>query len=238
MNLTFPGESAEYRRARDQLLDDEIELRRAMERVAVARRALPPGGTVPEDYEFVGADGRVRLSGLFGGHTSLAIYHWMFPRHAGDDRPAPPSGPLARWSLEETPCPSCTALLDQLDGAAAHVAQNLGLVVVAGVPFARMAVVAEDRGWRNLRLVSSAGNTFRRDYHGDGEHGPDPMLNVFTRVGDGTVRHSWSSELLFAPTDPGQDPRHVGTLEPLWNLFDLTPEGRPDGWDEQLSYDT
>jgi predicted dithiol-disulfide oxidoreductase (DUF899 family) len=64
------------------------------------------------------------------------------------------------------------------------------------------------------------------------------MLNVFTRAGDGTVRHSWSSELLFAPTDPGQDPRHVGTLEPLWNLFDLTPEGRPDGWDEQLSYDT
>ena len=238
MNLTFPGESAEYRRARDQLLDDEIELRRAMERVAVARRALPPGGTVPEDYEFVGADGRVRLSDLFGGHTSLAIYHWMFPRHAGDDRPAPPSGPLATWPLEATPCPSCTALLDQLDGAAAHVAQNLGLVVVAGVPFARMAVVAEDRGWRNLRLVSSAGNTFRRDYHGDGEHGPDPMLNVFSRAGDGTVRHSWSSELLFAPTDPGQDPRHVGTLEPLWNLFDLTPEGRPDGWDEQLSYDT
>lgn len=215
MNLTFPGESAEYRRARDQLLDDEIELRRAMERVAVARRALPPGGTVPEDYEFVGADGRVRLSGLFGGHTSLAIYHWMFPRHAGDDRPAPPSGPLATWPLEATPCPSCTALLDQLDGTAAHVAQNLGLVVVAGVPFARMAVVAEDRGWRNLRLVSSVGNTFRRDYHGDGEHGPDPMLNVFTRAGDGTVRHSWSSELLFAPTDPGQDPRHVGTLEPL-----------------------
>ena len=238
MKLTFPGESAEYRRARDQLLDDEIELRRAMERVAVARRALPPGGTVPEDYEFVGAAGRVRLSGLFGGHTSLAIYHWMFPRHAGDDRPAPRSGPLARWPLEETPCPSCTALLDQLDGAAAHVAQNLGLVVVAGVPFARMAVVAEDRGWRNLRLVSSAGNTFRRDYHGDGEHGPDPMLNVFTRAADGTVRHCWSSELLFAPTDPGQDPRHVGTVEPLWNLFDLTPEGRPDGWDEQLSYET
>src|SRR4029079_3495067 len=141
MTLTFPGESAEYRRARDQLLDDEIELRRAMERVAVARRALPLGGAVPEDYEFVGADGRVRLSELFDGPRSLAIYHWMFPRHAGDDRPAPPSGPLARWPLEETPCPSCTALLDQLDGAAAHVAQNMSLVVVAGVEFAPMVVV-------------------------------------------------------------------------------------------------
>jgi predicted dithiol-disulfide oxidoreductase (DUF899 family) len=50
------------------------------------------------------------------------------------------------------------------------------------------------------------------------------------------IRHFWSSELFYAPTDSGQDPRHVGTLEPLWNLFDLTPEGRPADWNEQLSY--
>ena len=36
--------------------------------------------------------------------------------------------------------------------------------------------------------------------------------------------------------DPGQDHRSVGTLEPLWNLFDLTREGRPTDWDERLSY--
>jgi predicted dithiol-disulfide oxidoreductase (DUF899 family) len=42
--------------------------------------------------------------------------------------------------------------------------------------------------------------------------------------------------MFYAPEDPGQDPRHVGTLEPDWNLFDLTPEGRGTGWDEQLSY--
>ena len=61
------------------------------------------------------------------------------------------------------------------------------------------------------------------------------MLNVFHRE-RGTIRHSWGSELFYAPTDPGQDPRHVGTLEPFWNLLDLTPEGRPPVWDEQLSY--
>jgi predicted dithiol-disulfide oxidoreductase (DUF899 family) len=61
------------------------------------------------------------------------------------------------------------------------------------------------------------------------------MLNVFHRDGE-TIRHFWGSELFYAPQDPGQDPRHVGTLEPLWNLFDLTPEGRPN-WDEQLNYD-
>jgi predicted dithiol-disulfide oxidoreductase (DUF899 family) len=61
-----------------------------------------------------------------------------------------------------------------------------------------------------------------------------PILNVFHRDGE-TIRHFWSSELLVAPKDPGQDARHVNDLEPLWNLFDLTREGRPD-WDEQIDY--
>jgi predicted dithiol-disulfide oxidoreductase (DUF899 family) len=50
------------------------------------------------------------------------------------------------------------------------------------------------------------------------------------------IRHFWGSELFYAPADPGQEPRHVGTIEPLWNLYDLTPEGRGTDWDEQLSY--
>jgi predicted dithiol-disulfide oxidoreductase (DUF899 family) len=61
------------------------------------------------------------------------------------------------------------------------------------------------------------------------------MLTVFHRDGH-VIRHFWSSELLCVPSDPGQEPRHVGTLEPLWNLFDLTPEGRPAEWHEQFSY--
>ena len=48
--IAFPGESAEYRAARDRLLEQEIALRRATEAVATARRALPPGGLIPEDY--------------------------------------------------------------------------------------------------------------------------------------------------------------------------------------------
>src|SRR6478752_1841935 len=67
MSVSFPGESEEYRAARDRLLVREIELRRATEAVAAARRELPPGGAVPEDYVFqgAGADGAaadVRLS--------------------------------------------------------------------------------------------------------------------------------------------------------------------------------
>jgi len=58
---------------------------------------------------------------------------------------------------------------------------------------------------------------------------------MFHRDG-ATIRHFWGSELFYAPTDPGQDTRHVGTIEPVWNVFDLTREGRGDDWDEQLSY--
>lgn len=79
MSLAFPGESAAYRAARDRLLQQEIELRRATEAVAASRRALPPGGAIQEDYIFQGAgpDGTprdVRLSALFApGRDSLVI---------------------------------------------------------------------------------------------------------------------------------------------------------------------
>jgi predicted dithiol-disulfide oxidoreductase (DUF899 family) len=242
MSTTFPGESAEYRAARDQLLVQEIELRRAMEAVAAARRELPRGGVVSEDYVFQGkrADGAstdVKLSELFAsGKDSLVIYNFMFPRDPGDLRPGPTSGQTALLKLEEGPCPSCVALLDQLDGAAEHARQHINLAVVAKSPLARILTFAEERRWRRLRLLSSAGNTYNRDYLGETAEGAQrPMLNVFHRDGS-VIRHFWGSELFYAPTDPGQDPRHLGTLEPVWNLFDLTPEGRPTDWDEQLSY--
>src|ERR687887_1353606 len=140
MGVAFPGESPEYRAARNRLVEQEIELRRAMEAVAAARRELPPGGVVPEDYVFQGAgpDGAprdVRLSELFApGRDSLLIYSFMFPRDPGDDTPGPASGESARLPLHEGPCPSCVALLDQLDGAAEHVAPRLNFAVVAKAP--------------------------------------------------------------------------------------------------------
>jgi predicted dithiol-disulfide oxidoreductase (DUF899 family) len=163
------------------------------------------------------------------------IYNFMFPRDADDDSPGPASGQTALLPLAEGPCPSCTALLDQLDGAAEHAGQHLNLAVVARTPLSRVVTFVNERGWRHLRVLSSASNTYNWDYHGETADGIQrPMLNVFHRDRDG-IRHFWGSELLYAASDPGQDPRHVGTLEPLWNLFDLTPEGRPD-WYERFSY--
>jgi predicted dithiol-disulfide oxidoreductase (DUF899 family) len=242
MGVTFPGESPEYRAARDRLLEREIELRRATEAVAAARRELPAGGLVPQDYVFQGAgpDGTpvdVRLSELFApGKDSLLIYSFMFPRDPGDQTPGPSSGQTALLPLAEGPCPSCTALIDQLEGAADHARQRVNLAVVAKTPLPRLAAFVEERGWRRLRFLSSAANTYNVDYHAETTDGAQrPMLTAFHRHADG-IRHFWSSELLYAPTDGDEDPRHVGTLEPLWNLFDLTPEGRPAGWYEQFSY--
>jgi predicted dithiol-disulfide oxidoreductase (DUF899 family) len=190
VGVTFPGESAEYRAARDRLLEREIELRRATEAVAAARRALPPGGVVPRDYVFQGRgpDGAptdVRLSELFApGKDSLVIYSMMFPRDPGDERPGPQGGRTALLPLLEGPCPSCTALLDQLDGAAEHVSQRVNLAAVGKAPLARILNFAEERGWRRLRLLSSAGNTYNRDYRAETAEGHQrPMLNAFHRDG-------------------------------------------------------
>jgi predicted dithiol-disulfide oxidoreductase (DUF899 family) len=226
MNLSFPNESTDYRATRNHLLLQEIELRSMTEAVAQARRQLPPGGIVTQDYVFQqavpgGIPTEVRLSELFEqGLDTLVIYNFMFPRALDD----------------EGPCPSCTAMLDALDGAAQHIRQHVNFAVVAKAPVSRLLAHAHQRGWRGLRLSSSAGTTYNRDYFGeDAEGAQRPMLNVFRREGE-VIRHFWGSELLDAPTEPGQDPRHVDSIDPLWNLFDFTPEGRGTDWYPELSY--
>lgn len=210
----MPNESAEYRAARDALLREEIELRRQLERVAAQRRALPPGGEA-EDYEFVGERGPVRLSQMFApGKDSLITYAWMF----GPER--------------ETSCSSCAGFLDCLDGAAPHVMDRANLAVIARAPIERLLAFKRARGWRHLPIYSSGGNTFHRDYWARTEEGDDnPLVNVFHRDADG-IRHTYGSEMFYAPSEPGQHPRHNGTLDLLWNLLDLTPEGR--GTDEHF----
>jgi predicted dithiol-disulfide oxidoreductase (DUF899 family) len=125
MSISFPNESQNYGAARDALLQRELHLRREMESVAAELRALPPGGEVPEDYLFdcIGEDGAgatVPMSELFRGGDTLMLYHNMFPRHAQDRRPGPTSGVTAQLSLEEGPCPSCTALIDMWEGTIPH----------------------------------------------------------------------------------------------------------------------
>lgn len=176
MSARFPGETPEYRTARDRLLKAEMELRRQTEAVAAMRRELPPGGEAGE-YVFEGEDGPVALADLFApGQDTLVVYSFMY-------------GPEI-----ERACPACTSILDSLDGAAPHLAQRVSLAVVAKSPLPRIFAHARERGWRHLRLLSSAQNGYNRDYLGENENGDQtPMLNVFAKDGDGTVRHFWAS---------------------------------------------
>jgi predicted dithiol-disulfide oxidoreductase (DUF899 family) len=218
-SVRFPGESADYRAARGRLLAAESDLRRKVEEVAALRRALPLGGAVPVDYEFADASHAVRLSELFRQpDRSLVLYSYMY-------------GPEMAQ-----PCPLCTSMLDSLDGAAPHLAQRVNLAVVAKSPIARILELARRRGWRNLRLISSAGNSYNHDYMGETATGAQiPTLNVFL-MRDGRVYHHVASELLFGAAPPGQGHRHIDMIWPLWNLLDFTPEGRGKDWHPALDY--
>ena len=217
-NVRFPNETAAYRAAREQLLEEETALRKQVEKVAALRRRLPAGGEVKEDYVFDDEDGEVRFSELFLTGNSLVAYSFMF-------------GPKMK-----APCPMCTAFLDALDGNALHIGQRVNLVVIARSPIERILKFAHERGWKNLHLLSSANNTYNRDYHGEDEKGSQvPMLNVFTKKG-GVIRHFYATELAFGSGDEGQDPRHIDPMWPLWNVLDVTPEGRGTDWYPKLSY--
>jgi predicted dithiol-disulfide oxidoreductase (DUF899 family) len=223
-SVRFPGEDARYRKARDQLLRSEIELRRHIEAVAAERRKLPLGGEVPEDYEFQESDRNggvrsVKLSELFAPdkHT-LVMYSFMY-------------GPKM-----ERACPSCTSIIDALDGNAKHISQRVNFAVVVKSPLPRMLTHARDRGWYATRFLSSTYNSYNRDYHGETADGSQrPMLNVFVKRG-GKIRHTWASELAYTPAEKGQDPRHVDFMWPLWNVFDVTPDGRGKDWRPKLNY--
>lgn len=216
----FPNETPAYRAARDELLRAESDLRRRTEEVAAMRRRLPLGGPVPEDYAFDAGDGRtVRLSELFTlPEASLVLYNFMY-------------GPKMAAA-----CPMCTSFLDSLDGSAPHLTQRVNLAVVAKSPIDRIRAHARARGWRHLRLLSSAGNAFNRDYLGESpDESQNPLLHVFVRRG-ATVHHFYTTELFFVPPEPGQHPRHIDPMWPLWNVLDMTPEGRGDGWHPKLEY--
>ena len=242
-NVRFPGESAEYRAGRDRLLEREAELRHAMEAVAAARRELPPGGPVREDYVFEGlrpngSPTQVRMSELFEpGRDTLLIYSFMF----GPDR--------------DEACPMCTAFLSLLDPAAKQIAEGLdpevlrqagypeipplpvNLVVVAESPSTRILAHAEKQGWWHLRLLSTAGNTYNRDYYGktatgssffevpEGEVWEMPMMNVFHRDGE-VIRHFWARSCSTRRPSPGKTP---GTSTPATRSSTCStspPQGR------------
>ena len=212
----LPNESAEYLSKREELRKAEIELRQQRERVAGLRRALPKGATV-QDYEFLEGpasldDGdepvrKTRLSELFTApDRSLVIYHFMFGKE------------------QTNPCPMCTAWIDAFNGIAHHLAQNVDLAIVAAADPATLRAHARNRGWNKLRLLSAGESTFKYDLGSEDREGhQDSTISVFIRESDGSLRHFYSGHPRLAADI---DERGIDELNPIWNVLDLTPQGR------------
>jgi predicted dithiol-disulfide oxidoreductase (DUF899 family) len=212
----YPNESAAYRAARNQLLIEEIELRRQVERVAAQRRELPPGGEVPQDFGLDSETGRVHLSNLFGCKDTLLIYSMMY----GPQRKAP--------------CPSCTSFLSAWNGVAVNLRERVAIAVTARSPIERLIEYKKQRGFTNLPFLSDSSGEYTRTYV-NSEDADVPGFSVFSRR-DGIVRHFYSGEMSGAMVDPGQDPRGAPDMDPLWLMLDLTPEGRGTDWYPKLDY--
>ena len=210
------NESAEYLAKREELRKAEIELMRTRERVAELRRTLPEGATV-QDYEFIEGpaslnDGdepliKTSLSKLFTApDRSLVIYHFMFGKK------------------QTTACPMCTAWIDGYNGVAHHLAQNVDLAIVAAADPTTLRTYARNRGWDKLRLLSAGESTFKYDLGSEDREGhQDSTISVFTRESDGTLRHFYSGHPWLAEEIKE---RGIDELSPIWNVLDLTPQGR------------
>lgn len=222
-SFKFPNESEEYRRHRDELLEMEVRLRDEVEAVAEQRRQLPLGGRLKEDYQFERLDDddeiqQVSFDDLFEEHDSLLLYSMMF----GPD-----------W---DAPCPSCTCIVDGLNVNSRAVQETAAIAVVAAASAEQLKLWADRRGWR-INLVSGMSNDYLLDYAGFATTDPGlvSVMNVFKKTSDG-IFHFWASELLSRPL-PNGHPRHVDMIWPLWNLLDMTPQGRGDALVPKQDYE-
>jgi predicted dithiol-disulfide oxidoreductase (DUF899 family) len=220
------NESQEYLTKREELRLAEIALMRQRERVAELRRGLPQGAPI-QDYVFEEGPAelhagdtpvrRVRLSELFTApNRPLVIYQFMYGKKQGN------------------PCPMCTMWIDGWNGVAHHLAQNMDVAIVAAADPATLRAHARKRGWDNLRLLSCGSNTFKYDLRSEDREGrQESTVSVFTKEKDGTLRHFYTAHPRMS-SDIAE--RGIDLLEPVYNLLDLTPQGRGD-WYTSFKYE-
>lgn len=217
-------ESEAYRSARDKLLEAEIALRDQRERVAALRRKLPLDTRVedhifhegPADLSLDDPVSETRLSDLIGdSNQPLIVYQYMY------------------GGAQSEPCFMCTMWIDGFNGAAQHIGRNMNIAIVAEAEIDLFRSWGRTRGWHNLRLLSSAGSTFKTDLHFQDAAGRQfSGVSVFSRTPDGSPCHFYSAGAMMG----ADEFRGIDLLSPVWNLLDLTPMGRGD-WLPSLAYD-
>jgi predicted dithiol-disulfide oxidoreductase (DUF899 family) len=211
--IASPGE---WRAARMALLDREKELTRLRDQIAAERRRLP-WVRLDKQYEFDGPDGRVPMRDLFGGHSQLIVYHFMFGPGWGEG------------------CPLCSFWADSFNAMPVHLAhRDAALAAVSRAPFGEIDAYRKRMGW-SLRWYSSAPGDFNYDFGvsatpgqrlrgGEYNYRPvdqprdeSPGLSVFAIGEQGEIFHTYSTY------SRGLDPINSG-----YQLLDLTPRGRDE----------
>lgn len=208
---------AEWLAARLQHLQREKELTRLRDQISAERRALP-WVRVEKDYRFEGIDGRETLADLFDERSQLIVYHFML-------------GPGWREG-----CPSCSFLMDHVNGMLVHLAhRDTTFVVASRAPWPEIAAFQRRMGWR-FKWVSSCASDFNHDLHvsftkaeiesGKVAYNYDvggapveelPGISVFCRDESGAVYHTYSSYS-----------RGLDNLIGTYQYLDLTPKGRDE----------
>lgn len=206
-----------WRQAREALLAAEKAHLAEADRLAEARRALP-AVPVTKAYHFEGPDGPEMLADLFGAHSQLAVYHFMY----GPD-----------W---EEGCPSCSFWADNLDGVQRHLAaRDTALVMVARAPYPTLAAYNARMGWSH-RWSSAGQSDFNADFgvhftedqiasgtqtynfRPGGFRGQDaPGISTFSRDADGRISFHYASYA-----------RGLEAFNGAYKLLDLMPKGRDE----------
>ncbi|HEY2586680.1 MAG TPA: thioredoxin family protein [Tepidisphaeraceae bacterium] len=209
--------------ARRAHLAREKELTRLRDELARERRELP-WVRVEKEYVFESPRGRVTLADLFGDRSQLLIYHFMF-------------GP--EW---KEGCPSCSLVVDHLDGAVPHLAaRDVSLMMVSRAPLAKIDAFKRRMGWR-FPWVSSFGTDFNYDFH---------VSFAPQHKRDGKVDYNYTTQPFPSDEAPGasvfyKDPssgqvfhtystygRGLDPFVTTYTLLDLVPKGRDE---DQLGF--
>jgi predicted dithiol-disulfide oxidoreductase (DUF899 family) len=207
----------EWLEARRALLAREKAFTKQRDELARARRALP-WVRVDEPYVFETPAGKRTLAELFGPHSQLVVYHFMFS---------------PEW---DAGCKHCSFWADNFEGASPHLrARDVSFVAISRAPLAKLEAYRRRMGW-TFAWVSSAGSTFNYDFGASFKpediargavtynYVTEPMdmqdregLSTFYKDGGGRVFHTYSTYA-----------RGIDAINGTYQILDLCPKGRDE----------
>lgn len=215
----------QWLKERITLLAEEKAFTRQREQMSAKVRSLP-WVKVDKTYTFDSPTGKKSLAHLFGPHSQLLVYHFMFD---------------PTWSQG---CKSCSFVADHYNPLVVHFAhRDTAFVTVSKAPIETLEPFRKRMGW-TFPWVSAAHTDFGRDFGvsytdqelADGTASYNynsgtypirelPGLSVFYKDPKGTIYHTYST---FA--------RGLDTFLGMYHYLDVTPKGRDEAAGEGMDW--